>query len=352
MPEEAESSRPLPGPAQDKLSQWDDIPIVKRTADIAKYTLLVVVALFTLFILRKKFKALGITWEGVSEAIGNVSPWSILLAVGITLANFALLTGYDLIAVRYLRKQLPMRQVMMGAIIGYALSNVLGWLIGGNAVRYRLYSRWGFSLVEFIAFISILSVTFWLGLFLLAGVAFVALPINLPPRFEEELPVSPQSLGWILLMLVAAYLLATALVRKPIRWKGNQLYLPPFRLSLMQLLVSAGDFALASSVLYVLLPSGVRGLEEVNFWTILVAYLAAMIVVVSVHIPGGIGILEVIVLYMMPDSAGLQVTAALILFRIIYYFIPAIIAMLMFLAIEFSSGGRGDKASMNAPARH
>ena len=77
-----------------------------------------------------------------------------------------------------------------------------------------------------------------------------------------------------------------------------------------------------------------------------------MIVVVSVHIPGGIGILEVIVLYMMPDSAGLQVTAALILFRIIYYFIPAIIAMLMFLAIEFSSGGRGDKASMNAPARH
>jgi uncharacterized membrane protein YbhN (UPF0104 family) len=210
-------------------------------------------------------------------------------------------------------------------------------LIGGNAIRYRLYSKWGFSLVEFIAFISILSMTFWLGLFLLAGLSFVVLPVRIPPRIEEDFPLHPVVLGWILLAIVATYLLSSALIRTPLRWKGSSISLPPFRLSLMQVLVSAGDFAMASAVLYVLLPSGIRGLEEVNFTNILVAYLIAMIIIVNVHVPGGFGILEVTVLYMMPDDAGVQVTAALILFRIIYYFIPAIVALFLFLYIEFQS---------------
>ncbi len=140
----------------------------------------------TLYFLRKKTKELGITWDAVHDAIGNVSAISILVAVLITIANFFLLTGYDLIAVRYLKKDLPIRRVMMGAVIGYALSNILGWLVGGNAVRYRLYTRWGFSLVEFVGFITILSVTFWLGLFLLAGLSFVSLPVRIPPRIQED----------------------------------------------------------------------------------------------------------------------------------------------------------------------
>ncbi len=110
----------------------------------------------------------------------------------------------------------------------------------------------------------------------------------------------------------------------------------------MQVGVSAGDFALASAVLYVLLPSGIRGLEEVDYTTILVAYMVAMIIVVNVHVPGGIGILEVTVLYMMPDAAGVQVTAALVLFRIIYYFAPAVVALLLFLRIEMKSSDKID----------
>ena len=317
--------------------QLSDSPIVKRAGDLAKYTVLLVVILATIYFLRKKLKELGITWSAVLDAMGNVSTGSIVIAVLITLANFVLLTGYDLIAVRYLKKELSIKKIMMGAVIGYALSNILGWLIGGNAVRYRLYSKWGFSLVEFIAFISILSITFWLGLFLLAGLSFVVLPVRIPPRIEEDFPLHPVVLGWVLLTLVAAYLLSSALIRKPLKWKGSSISLPPFRLSLMQVVVSAGDFALASTVLYVLLPSGIRGLEEVNFTTILVAYLVAMIIVVNVHVPGGFGVLEVTVLYMMPDSAGVQVTAALILFRIIYYFIPAIVALILFLYIEMKS---------------
>ena len=43
-----------------------------------------------------------------------------------------------------------------GCRIGYAFSNVFGWMIGGSTVRYRLYTRWGFSLIEVLAFISVI----------------------------------------------------------------------------------------------------------------------------------------------------------------------------------------------------
>lgn len=313
-----------------------------------KYSLLLVVTIATYLLLRWKFQKLGLTWDEVKSAIGNVAGTSILLAVGITILNFFLLTGYDLIAVRYLKKNLPISRVMTGAVIGYALSNILGWLIGGNAVRYRLYSKWGFSLVEIVAFISILSVTFWLGLFLLAGLAFVALPVHLPDEIASEIPVQPYVMGWFFLGAVGLYLAASAFIRKPLRWKDSVLTMPPFRLSLMQLVVSAGDFALASLVLYVLLPPSVRDAEAINFSTVMVAYLAAMIVVVTVHMPGGFGVLEATVLHLMPNEAGASVTAALILFRIIYYLIPAIIALGLYFWVELS--GKPPKSGIDLPA--
>jgi uncharacterized membrane protein YbhN (UPF0104 family) len=305
--------------------------------DMVKYSLLLVVTIATYLLLRWKFNELGLTWSDIQKSLSQVSNLSIVIAICITAANFVLLTGYDLIAVRYLRKDLPIQRVMTGAVIGYALSNVLGWLVGGNAIRYRLYSKWGFNLVEIVAFISILSITFWLGLFLLAGVAFVALPVQIPEQYASTLPVQPHVLGWIFLGMIGLYLLASAFIRKPIRWKDSVFTLPPFRLSLMQLVVSAGDFALASLVLYVLLPQSVRGAEAIHFSTIMVAYLAAMIVAVNVHIPGGLGVLEATILFLVPKEAAAEVTAALILFRIIYYFLPAIIALGLYFYVELST---------------
>ncbi len=105
------------------------------------------------------------SWSDVVEGLSLVSAWQIALAIAITATNFVVLAGYDWIAVTYLKKRLPAGKLLVGAIIGYAFSNLLGWMLGGTSVRYRLYTRWGFSLVEVITFISVLSITFWLGCF-------------------------------------------------------------------------------------------------------------------------------------------------------------------------------------------
>lgn len=305
-----------------------DAPSWGIAGEIGKYTAVIAIFGLSIFFLRKKLK--DITWEQMWDGISSIPSDQIALAVLFTAINFVVLTGYDLIAVRYLKKDLPLPKVMVGAIIGYALSNILGWMIGGTAIRYRLYTSWGFRLIEVIALVSILSVTFWLGMFMLAGVAFVCFEVKLPEQYADMLHMSPVYWGYLFLFVVLIYLGATLFIRKPIHVGNQEFRFPPFKLSLLQLAVSASDFALASLVLFVLLPSG-----SVEYPTVMVSYLAAMIVVVVLHVPGGFGVLEVVILELLAKEEDgssplkIAVTAGLIAFRGIYYFAPGIFASVL-----------------------
>lgn len=319
----------------------------KVIGELAKYTAVLAIIFFCLKIVSQKLSK--ITWAQIVESVANIPPSQIALAIVITGLNFFVLTGYDWIAVTYLKKKVSISKIMMGAIIGYAFSNIVGWMLGGTAVRYRLYRRWGFSFLDIVAFISLLSVTFWLGMFLLAGIAFVLLPVRLPAEYQEHLYFSPQIYGYAFLSVVLVYLLATLLFRKPLKIGGQEFAFPPFSLSMLQLAVSAADFALASLTLYVLLPPGTA-----NYSTVLVSYLAAMIVTVILHVPGGFGVLELIVLEMLTkhgDAAAsepliVSVTCGLVLFRVIYYFVPGLVAFLLFLAQEgFSWNSKKEEAN-------
>jgi len=317
---------------EQKLQKAWQLPI-----EIAKYTTVLGIIAFCVWIVRGKLK--NITWEQIVESVGNIPPSQILLAVMITALNFIVLTGYDWIAVTYLKKKLSLSKIMVGAVVGYAFSNIVGWMLGGTAVRYRLYSRWGFTFMDIVAFISLLTVTFWMGMFLLAGIAFVLLPVQLPEEYQDKLYFEPITFGYLFLAVILGYLITTLVIRKPLTIAGQEYSFPPMNLSMLQLFVSAADFALASLVLYILLPDGTA-----NYSTVLVSYLAAMIVTVTLHVPGGFGVLEVIVLDLLTkkevtpsNELIVAVTCGLLLFRVIYYFIPGLIALMIFLWQEVAS---------------
>lgn len=306
----------------------------KISFEFLKYTAVLAIVLVALYFVRKEVGHMS--WQQVLDGLNSISRTQLFLACFFTAINFVVLVGYDWISIRYLQKQIPLRKIALGAVVGYAFSNVVGWMLGGTAVRFRLYNRWGFSVMEVVAFISILTITFWLGMFMLAGIAFVLLPVRLPVDYQEALYFSPWVYGVGFLACAFLYLMATVFIRRPIKL-GNYAYsLPPFRLSLLQLFVSATDFALASLVLYVLLPS-----DTLNYATVLVSYLGAMIVVVAVHVPGGVGILELFVIQLLTRDYGddsqlkAAVVSGLIFFRLIYHIIPALVALGLYLNLEF-----------------
>jgi glycosyltransferase 2 family protein len=319
--------------------------------DLVKYSLILIIMIGAGYFLFQKLQSSGVTYEKVKNAFLSIPPLNIAAAIALTIANFFLLTGYDWVAVRYLKKEMPIHRIMIGAFVGYAISNVLGWLLGGTAARYRLYRRWGFTPVEIIAFVSILSITFWLGMFLLAGIAFALLPIDLPEEFKGKLFFDHHVLGWIFLAVVAIYLIASAFIRKPIRWKSYRYALPPLKLSIMQLIVSSFDFLITSLVLYCVIPTSLTGPDATNFSTVLISYLTGMILVVLTHAPGGTAVLDGTIISVFPDEAMADIVAAIIMFRIIYYIIPGIFAAIVWGSLEASwRKQRRQNAAINSAA--
>ncbi len=111
---------------------------IGRLGESAKITAIIAIMCVAFWFVKYKLDKAEVTWDKVQTGIHNVPYWQIALALGLTALNYLILTGYDWIAVRHLKKELPMSKVMTGAIVGYSYGNVLGWLLGGNAVRYRL----------------------------------------------------------------------------------------------------------------------------------------------------------------------------------------------------------------------
>jgi phosphatidylglycerol lysyltransferase len=278
-------------------------------------------------ILRRELHA--VTWQTVSARALGTPGWLIASAFVLTALNYAVLTGYDFIALASIGRRLPTLRVAVTSFLAYAIANSVGLaMLSGASVRYRFYSRWGITGQQFSKIVISYSVTFWLGLLALGGLSLAFGPLLV----DSETQVAPvtTTIGFVLLAASMAYVVAAALRTRPLSVKGFHLPLPSARLALLQLLLSSLDWALAGTVLYVLLPRG-----SAPFAVVLSAFLAAQILGLAAHTPGGVGVFEgVIVLLLKPYITSVQLAPALVAYRVIYYLAPLSIALVVLIAAE------------------
>src|SRR6185503_21235546 len=220
-------------------------------------------------VLRVELRA--VSWSEITADVLKTPATHLAAAIGLTALNYLVLTGYDLLAFKYIRRTLPRRRIVGASLLTYAISNSVGFaMFSGASVRYRFYTRWGVTADELSRIVFSCAVTFWLGLLALGGLSFVLSPLpgtrDLPGH--EAITVA----GWGLIFAVGAFMAATVVRRKPIRLPGLTLPLPGPALAGQQLLVSAIDWALAGSVLYVLLPQ-----SDLPFLTFLGSFLVAIL---------------------------------------------------------------------------
>jgi phosphatidylglycerol lysyltransferase len=250
----------------------------------------------------------------------------LLLAIALTLVNYILFTGYDTLAIYHLRQPLSYRRTALVAIVSYAISNSVGFaLLSGSAIRYRFYSAWGFSAAKIAQIIAFCNLSFWLGFFAVGGVIFALQPIATPELlnipFESVRPI-----GYIFLVIIAAYLLWSGLSRKPLKIKKLVFPHLPVKLSLIQIALTSLDWMLAAAVLYVLLPVP-KQLSYFNFFGI---YLLGQLAGILSNVPGGLGVFEtVLVLLLAPVISADRLLGALLAYRGVYFFLPLGISLLM-----------------------
>jgi uncharacterized membrane protein YbhN (UPF0104 family) len=116
-------------------------------------------------------------------------------------------------------------------------------------------------------------------------------------------------------------------VRIPIRFRDWSIQLPHWRLAIAQVFIGPLNFAFVSACLYHALAS----LGEVSYLQVATAYVIGLAGSLLAHAPGGLGVLETVVLFLLP---GQQLIGGLIAFRVIYFLVPLCIGALLFALSE------------------
>lgn len=139
-------------------------------------------------------------------------------ALAFTALSYAVLPGYDALALSYVRRQLPLRRVAFASFLSYAISHTLGFpVLTGGAVRVRFWSAWGLSTGEIAQAVSFAGFAFTLGMVLMAGVVFVAAPAEMTQLLHLPF-ASLRPVGVVLLAVIGAYVawsVASAVRGKP-----------------------------------------------------------------------------------------------------------------------------------------
>ena len=127
-----------------------------------------VVFAVALYSLRREFATYNM--RQVRSAVRFLDPIFIVRGALFAIGAYAALIVYDVLALRYIKSDLPVRRTAFISFIAFSFSNALGFpLLLGGGLRYRLYNAAGLSSADIALTIAFSTVTFWLGVLSVAG---------------------------------------------------------------------------------------------------------------------------------------------------------------------------------------
>ena len=257
----------------------------------------------------------------------------VLTALAFTSISYWVLSGYDVLALRYLRKRLRYGRILFTSFIASAFGHTLGFAaFTGGAIRFRLYASAGVTAVEVATIAAFASLSIGIGLATLAGISLFLSPAQSAAvlHLGHDLTFL---LGALLLAAVAAYALWSSLSRGVVEIRGWALRAPGAAIGLPQVALSVLDLSLAGSVLWWLLPAG----AHIRFIPFIGAYAIAVIAGIVSHVPGGIGVFETVMLLILRGVAPEALLGSLLAYRAVYYLVPLLFGALLFGYKELSA---------------
>lgn len=262
----------------------------------------------------------------VRAAFHAIPGWAIAASALLTVLSYLALTFYDHVALRILGRKIGWPTAALASFCSYTLSHNLGLsLLTGGSARLRIYRAAGLSAGDIARVIASASLAFWGGVFTMAALLMAVRPVPLTIgalSFDADMQ---RLVGIGGLTLIVALLFGLGRYRRSVRLLGWTLTLPTPRQAAAQIGIACLDLAMASAALLILVPHASIAL----FPTFFLGYALAIITALVSHVPGGIGIFEAVILAALPGADRPSLIAALLAYRVLYYFIPLLFAILL-----------------------
>ena len=257
----------------------------------------------------------------------------VLAALALTAGSYCLISGYDVLALRYVRKRLHYGRVLFTSFIAAVFGHNLGFAaVTGGAIRLRLYTVAGITAVEVATITVFYSLSIALGLTCIAGLSLVFAPGAAAAALHLRTEWTRLA-GAVLLGAVAAYVLWAGLSRRAIEIRGWALRAPGFALGGAQTLLSVLDLCVEGSVLWWLLPPA----AHIGLVPFMGSYVIALSAGIISHVPGGIGVFETVMLLALHNAPADSVLGALLAFRAVYYLAPLLVGAALFAYQELTA---------------
>jgi len=267
----------------------------------------------------------------VMHEVSNRTASSVLAAAALTLLSYLAISGYDMLGLRYIGRPLPYRAVGPISLSASAVGQTVGFaVLSGGAIRYRMYSALGLSMLEIASLIGFVALTFGFGVSFLAACVFLFEPGEVTTVLPFSGPVIPL-IGIVLLAPTLLILGAELYGVRELRLFRRVLPLPGIRITLGQFALAITDLLAASSVLYVLLPAS----ADLSYPALLCVFVIALVAGIASHVPGGLGVFESVLVIAVPNVPKSELLGAILAYRAIYYFVPFSLAGISVAIHEF-----------------
>lgn len=276
---------------------------------------------FSLYILNQELGRYNL--EDILSSLSLISDRQLFFALGFAMLGCFVIGSYDVIAFHWLKYRLNIKRILFTTFVTYAISNTTGFtLLIGGGIRYRFYSLWGVPPQYIARIIALGNITFWLGLLTLTGITFLVNPLELPNPLNLDFIII-RCMGIIALSLTGVYLYF-CYRRKKLKIRNKIFCFPKLTTSLSQIIVFSLDWALAAAVLYSLI-SHYPDKSYLNFFNI---YLLAMAASIMSNVPGGLGIFETAIIFLLPKTLSVpDILSSLLVYRAVRFLFPLAIAL-------------------------
>jgi uncharacterized membrane protein YbhN (UPF0104 family) len=289
-----------------------------------------------------------VNYDEVLETVRRTQAGVIALALMFVAASYGTLTLYDWIALRTIgRSDVPYRIAALASFTSYPIAHGIGAVaLVSPVIRFRIYSSNGLGAIDVANICFLTGLTFWLGNLTALGLSLLNEP-DAVGLIDYLPPLANRLIAVAVLLGVAAFLVwswrhprCIGIWRWPVR-------LPSGPMVLLQIVIGIIDLGAAALAMYVLFPAGMN----IEISRITAVFIVATLLGFASHAPAGLGVFDAAILIGLGGDEKEPVIAALLMFRLLYHFLPLVLALVLFGGVE---GWRGLRAgvSRTAPVLH
>ena len=257
-------------------------------------------------------------WTAVLASARTRSAWQIAAIAATALAGHVVYGGLDVVGRHLSGHRLSLWRTWLTATTCYAMNLNLGGAVGGVGLRLRLYGQQGVPAAKIGRVIAGSILANWVGYALLLASLPLWAADNDLARWTGPSAAIAISAGAAVVVAVAAW----GSVRG---WspslRGHEFPFPAPRPAAAMLLAALGNWLLMAAVLWLCLG------DVATYGQALAALLVGAVASAVAHVPGGLGVLDVVLVTMLAGRAAeSELVAAVLLYRAAYYLLPLALA--------------------------